>query len=78
MYVGKLIQVLYTKFVKTCHLTYNIHEGSIRPTHKVTLTMKITKTTTKHLTKILHSSTIEGFRESNQVVEALLDMDRER
>jgi len=77
VYVGKLIQVLYSKFVKTCHLTYNTHEGSIRPTGKVTLKTARTKTITKHLTKILCSSTIVRFRKSNQVVEAPLDMDRE-
>jgi len=43
------------------------------PTGKVTPKTTRTKTTTKHLTKNLHSSTIVGLRESNQVVEAPLD-----
>jgi len=47
------------------------------PTGKVTPKTTRTKTITKHLTKILHSSTIVGLRESNQVVEAPLDTDRE-
>ena len=53
------------------------YQGSIRPNGKVTLKTTRTKTITKHLTKILRSSTIVGFRESNQVVESPLDMDRE-